>query len=79
MHANAALGWRTFESTTRPKSVVCVVVSLNLNLSYIVQVLRLLLDSPSAADIGSALQLCDSKLMRLKTTEADPPLIQEIK
>lgn len=46
---------------------------------YIVQVLRLLLYTPGAADIGSVIQLCDSKPLRSKIAEADQQLVQEIK
>ncbi len=46
---------------------------------YIVQVLRLLLYTPGAADPDGILQLCDSAALRKKIAEADPPLLQEIK
>jgi hypothetical protein len=46
---------------------------------YIVQVLRLLLYTPGAADLESVLQLCDSAAFRTKIAEADQPLLREIK
>lgn len=46
---------------------------------YIVQLLRLLLYTPGAADQEKILQLCDSSTLFKKIAEADLPLLQEIK
>jgi hypothetical protein len=46
---------------------------------YVVQVLRLLLYTPEAADLEMVLQLCDTTAFHVKIAEADPPLLQEIK
>lgn len=46
---------------------------------YIVQVLRLLLYTPGAADQERVLQLCESAAFLKKIAEADLPLLQEIK
>jgi hypothetical protein len=46
---------------------------------YIVQLLRLLLYTPGAAERASVLLLCDSSGLRKKIAEADPPLLREIK
>jgi len=46
---------------------------------HIVQVLRLLLYTPGAADLERVLQLCDSAAFQTKIAEADLPLLQEIK
>jgi hypothetical protein len=46
---------------------------------YIVQLLRLLLYTPGAADTENLLLLCDSAALRAKIAEVDAPLLQEIK
>ncbi len=46
---------------------------------YIVQLLRLLLYTPNAADIESFLELCRSQTFEAKIAAADPLLVQEIK
>ena len=46
---------------------------------YVVQILRLLLYTPGAADLEMVLQLCDTTAFHVKIAEADPPLLQEIK
>jgi hypothetical protein len=46
---------------------------------YVVQVLRLLLYTPGAADLEMILRLCDTTAFHVKIAEADAPLLQEIK
>jgi hypothetical protein len=46
---------------------------------HIVQVLRLLLYTPNAADLESLLELCNSQTLRAKVATVDAPLVQELK
>ena len=45
---------------------------------YIVQLLRLLLYTPDAANLESFLELCHSQTLKAKIATVDAPLIQEL-
>lgn len=46
---------------------------------YLVRLLRLLLYTPDAAEMGLLLDFCNSSTLRAKIAAADPPLLQELK
>jgi hypothetical protein len=46
---------------------------------YIVQLLRLLMYTPNAANIENLIELCRSQTLQSKIAAADPPLVHEIK